>query len=377
MDSRIIFNASNLHVGGGIQVATSVLSEWAEMLTLPKGLIIWVSTEVDTNLKATGIDVARLPGYQVVNSRGLHTLFSLRTKVLQSFERVFTVFGPMYTWRMKPYSIVGFAQPWIIYPYNECYARLSPLKLLKTRLKYWVQGMFFKRADLLVVELEHVKQGLIRVLDIPAERIHVVHNCLSSIYLNESAWQTIYVPKAEGCLRLGYLGRNYVHKNTSIFPAIALLLEQNYGIKVRFYVTFTEEEWDACPASFRAICINVGKLSVAECPSFYSSLDAVVFPSLLECFSATPLEAMAMKKPLFVSDRPFNRDVCGVHAHYFDPLSAASAAQAIANVFLQGEPDHAALQAARDHAINFSSPRKRAEKFLALLTQYNNEPKAL
>jgi glycosyltransferase involved in cell wall biosynthesis len=373
--TKFLFNASNLHIGGGIQVATSALSEWAEMHTFPTGLVIWASTEVDANLKAAGVDVSSLPGYQIEDSYGLCTLFSSHSKALQSFERVLTVFGPIYTWKMKPYGIVGFAQPWIIYPNNECYAKLSFIQILKTRLKYWVQGMFFKRAHVLVVELEHVKQGLIRVLGIPAERIHVIHNCLSSIYLDESSWQLVDVPKAEGCYRLGFVGRNYIHKNTSIFPAIASLIEQKYGIKTRFYVTFTEEEWKACTPVFRAICINVGPLGVAQCPNFYKTLDAVVFPSLLECFSATPLEAMAMKKPLFVSDKPFNRDVCGDHAHYFDPLSAESAAETIANVFLKGELDEVALQAARDHAINFSSPRERAEKFLALLTHCANEPK--
>jgi len=89
---------------------------------------------------------------------------------------------------------------------------------IKTKLKYWIQGIFFKQADLLVVELEHVKQGLIREFRIPSERIHVVHNCLSSLYLDNSLWQQVDSPMTEGYLRLGFLGRNYLHKNTRIFP---------------------------------------------------------------------------------------------------------------------------------------------------------------
>jgi len=158
------------------------------------------------------------------------------------------------------------------------------------------------------------------------------------------------------------------HKN---FPVIADELKNQHNLKVCFFVTFTEQEWRSCTDEFRAVCINVGPLSVAQCPLFYKSLDAVVFPSLLECFSATPLEAMAMEKPLFASDRPFNRDICGPHAHYFDPLDPSSAAQAIANVFKGNGPDPIALKAAREHAINFSSPKERAEKYLALLMGEN------
>jgi glycosyltransferase involved in cell wall biosynthesis len=287
---------------------------------------------------------------------------------MQTFAAVFTVFGPLYVWKLAGVNITGFAQAWIIYPDNECYAMLPFMQRIKTRLKYWVQGLFYKRADVLVVELEHVKQRLMRVLGIPGERIHVLHNCISSIYLDVSVWQPLDVPKAQGFLRLGFLGRNYMHKNTVIFPAIAAALAQQHGLEARFYVTFTDQEWAACTPEFRAVCINVGPLSVAQCPHFYLALDAVVFPSLLECFSATPLEAMAMQKPLFASDRPFNRDICGDHAHYFDPLDPVSAAAAIASVFVGPGPDASALQAARAHAIHFSSPKERAEKYLTLLT---------
>jgi glycosyltransferase involved in cell wall biosynthesis len=102
-------------------------------------------------------------------------------------------------------------------------------------------------------------------------------------------------------------------------------------------------------------------------------MDAVIFPSLLECFSATPLEAMVMGKPLFASDRPFNREVCHSHAHYFDPLSPASAATAIAKVFANGVADPRALQIARDHAIHFSNPKERAKEYLSLLMQSTNK----
>jgi glycosyltransferase involved in cell wall biosynthesis len=280
---------------------------------------------------------------------------------------VFTVFGPLYRFRPKFRSIVGFAQPWIIYPRNECFAMLPLGQRLKTRLKYRIQGWFFRRADLLVVELEHVRQGLVRELGIPEERIHVVHNCLSRVFLQPELWQPAPIPEADCDLRLGFLGRDYLHKNTRIFPEIVARLERDHNIRAKIHVTFTPEEWAAATPEFRAACVNVGPLAITQCPSFYCGLDAVVFPSLLECFSATPLEAMAMERPLFASDRPFNRDVCGPHAHYFDPMSAKSAAQAIADVFGRKGPDAKALRCARVHATNFSNPADRAMRYLSLL----------
>lgn len=365
---KTIINASNLHVGGGIQVAVSFIHELCKKQEFARNFLVVASFEVNKSLLELDCD-PEPSNYMVIEHKS--PVFSCKSFLpdKNGFGTVFTVFGPIYRWRKKFRSIVGFAQPWIIYPENECYGMLSPIQRIRTRLKYWIQTQFFKRADVLVVELEHVKDRLIQVLKIPDTKIQVVRNCLSSIYSNESVWQSVEAPKVEGALRLGFLGRNYLHKNTSIFPAVAAQLAEVYGIKVVFYVTFTPEEWSACPPHFRAVCINVGPLTVAQCPRFYQLLDAVIFPSLLECFSATPLEAMAMKIPLFASDRPFNRDVCGPHAHYFDPMSPISASEQIGKFFNGVGPNLDALAAAQEHAMLFGTPKDRAEKYISIILE--------
>lgn len=363
----MLINASNLHVGGGVQVATSFASEVLAIADPGARPVFLLSSEVAANLVAQGLDPAEMAGVEVRDVYGLDLCRSAARRRMDQEKAVFTVFGPLYRSRPGFRSVVGFAQPWIIYPRNECFARLSLLQRLATRLKYRIQSWFFRRADVLVVELEHVRQGLVRELGIPAERIHVVHNCLSRVFLQTELWQPVPMPEVDCDLRLGYLGRNYLHKNTGIFPGIVAALARDHGIRAKFFVTFTPEEWAAATPEFRAACVNVGPLAITQCPSFYRGLDAVVFPSLLECFSATPLETMAMERPLFASDRPFNRDVCGPHAHYFDPLSPESAARAIADVFGRGMPDAAALMHAKAHAIDFSNPADRAKRYLSLL----------
>lgn len=368
-----LINTSNLHVGGGVQVATSAISEIAKVVSPTDGLSALLSSEVEDNLRALSQSQTDSIQFETLDVHGLAPFNIPARRKLNTYRIIFTIFGPLYRWRPPFHSVVGFAQPWIIYPHNECYGRMSLLQRLRTRLKFWLQGKFFKRADVLIVELEHVKQGLVRELGIDPRKIYVVHNCLSSLYKNESTWQPLAIPKIDCDLRLGFLGRNYMHKNTSIFPEIAELLEAQHGIKARFYVTFSEAEWQACTPAFRAVCVNVGIINVGQCPTFYKAIDGVVFPSLLECFSATPLEAMAMERPLFASDRPFNRDVCMDHAHYFDPLSPQSTVDKIAQVFSNGGPDKVALKAASNHAITFSSAQERAEKYLALIRDVSSK----
>lgn len=365
----VLINASNLHVGGGVQVATSFINEASKYRGISNKISVISSTKVDENLRSIGCDFTKFKNYKVRDVRGFRFGDLKFYRELNRFDTVFTIFGPLYSWKKSFISIVGFAQPWIIYPSNECLKTLSFLDIWRTRFKYWTQGVFFKRADALVVELDHVKDGVVQHLGIQRDKVHVVSNCLSSVYHDPKVWKQVSLPHLDGELRLGFLGRNYSHKNTAIFPAISNELRRTYNIKVKFFVTFTESEWQACSPAFREVSINIGPLRVDQCPAFYKALDAVVFPSLLECFSATPLEAMAMEKPLIASDRPFNRDVCQEHAHYFDPLSPISAARAIAQVFANGGPDKAALHAARTHAFKFFSAKQRAEKYLALLIQ--------
>jgi len=372
---KLLINASNLHVGGGVQVATSVIGELAHLATLPPGLVIWASDAVDNNLRKLGCDLSALPAYEVVNSHGLHLLRSPLARRMQDFDAVLTIFGPLYVGKLAGVNITGFAQSWIIYPENEIDRIMGRRQRWLNRVKFGLQAVFFRQANHLVVELDHVKAGLLHKRIGSPSSIKVVRNCLSSLYKIPSSWQEVAMTDTGANIKLGFVGRNYAHKNTCIFPNVIKILRRDYGIEASIFVTFSDEEWAACNDAFRASVFNVGPLFVAQCPTFYSRMDAVIFPSLLECFSATPLEAMAMEKPLFASDRPFNRDVCQGHAHYFDPLSPASAAQAIAQLFLNGGPDPDALRVAREHATNFSSPKERAEQYLTLLMQAANSSK--
>ncbi len=362
---KLTINCSNLHNGGGVQVAASFINEIPAKFR-PK-LSIVVSSEVLKNLQISEQETNQFEEFNVVNTYGLFYNNELY-KLLKNSDRVLTVFGPFYQWKSNWHNIVGFAQPWIIYPNNECYYRLNFTKKIFTRLKFWIHSQYFKRANIIIVELEHVKNELIHRLRVDPNLIFIVKNCVSSIFLDKKAWESVNIKNESGYLKLGFLGRNYLHKNTGIFPSIISELREKYDIKSCFFVTFTDKEWDECSTQFKAVCRNVGTLRINQCPTFYQCMDGIVFPSLLECFSATPLEAMCMEKPLFASDRKFNRDICGQHAHYFDPMSPASAAQVIASFFNNSDSHRTEnFRAAREHAIYFSSPQNRSSNYLSLL----------
>lgn len=369
----VLINAANLHVGGGVQVAASFISELAGLRDKIKSirLFIYASSEVDANLAASGFDRGSFENYFVFDVYGLGALKSSVGKRFVGFDAVFTVFGPLYLFRSIPNHIVGFAQSWIIYPNNEAINDLSVVGRVLLRFKFLVQWLFFRLADRLVVELPHVKNGLANVKSYPGDRIDVVPNCVSAIYFSKPLWAPMKQLSGldADVVNIGIVSRDYPHKNINFLLDVSRELKFLGKKRYQFFVTLTQEEWSVRSEEFRNSLVNVGPLSVAECPTFYQAMDGVIFPSLLESFSATPLEAMVMKRPLFASDRGFVRDCCGDHAIYFDPLKPSQAAKLIDRWYCElsrSERDER-INLAHAHVVNLPGSRHRALAYLDII----------
>lgn len=368
---KVLINAANLHSGGGVQVASSFINELPSISNdIIEKFDIIVSSEVDKNINLTTKSFFK--NYRVCNIFGIKN-YKKNVGIFDGYDLVFTVFGPCYH-PIKGVNLVGFAQAWIIYPMNECYSMLSGFEKLKFKLKFYLQKIFFKKSDFSVVELEHVKQRLVELNIFKSDHIHIVYNTVSSVYFSPEKWEKIEFEASEK-FKIGLISRDYFHKNTVILPKVKEILKNEYKKDVDFYVTFNEQEWQSKSFDFQNSIINVGPLKVNECPNFYEKMDAIIFPSLLECFSATPLETMMMKKPLFASDRDFIKDVCLDFAFYFDPTDPGSAANVINN-FLENKNNNELdikLIAAKEHAENFSSARQRAVKYAQIIENCLNK----
>lgn len=367
----VLLNASNLHNGGGLQVAISFIYELSLMTKKRLSDIhIVTSTEVDKGLRRLDVKVDSFGNYEILNTYGLQALKSSLNSRIKNYDLVFTIFGPNYLRVKAKKEIVGFAQPWIINFDNPISQNSSYLIKKKLWLKFNLQWLFFLRSDHYIVELEHVKEKLHALKKIPNKNISIVYNTVSSLYKDPKKWLPIAINKPKHQLSLGIVTRDYPHKNLDILPKVAQALKTHHNLSVHFYTTLNNDEWSKRSSLFKTYVSTVGSLSPEECPSFYQQIDGVIFPSLLECFSATPLEAMVMEKPLFASNRGFVRDVCHDYAIYFDPLDANDIASKIAYYFQSDSIDRLQLQKARDHALNFSSAKNRAEKYLQIINEH-------
>ncbi len=365
----ILINISNIHGGGALQVAISFVSELLIFEQVNSGIKILVSSEVVEGLDQASFK-STLWDIEVFNTYGIKTLWSKLNWVQTDFEVIFTLFGPKYTLFKAKKDILGFAQPWILNFNNPITSNLPFVEKNKLRLKFGLQKWFFKRANHIVVELEHVKKSLAEQKIFIENHVSVVHNTLSNLYLTPDLWQEVVVKRKKDEIAIGFVTRDYLHKNIQILPIVAKILRDKYRLSVKFYLSLTDVEWRNYSESFGAYGETVGSLNVYQCPSFYLQMDAVVFPSLLECFSATPLEALAMKKPLFASDKGFVRDVCQEHAIYFDPFDAEDIAKLIADYFQGEQKTDEQLEVARNHVLAFSNAKQRAEDYLKIIKQH-------
>ena len=363
---HLLVNCSNLHVGGAVAVASSFVNILSRAPDPRLKISLLLSSTVHANLLSLGADLSSFAHCQVVDHHGLSSLWQGLGRRFAGFDVVFTVFGPAYAIANGRRHVCGFAQPLIVYPRNPVEQRMKPGARLLQRLKYIVQEIFFARADELVVELEHVRVALMRKQLFRDMPIHIVYNTVDAVFREPARWAPLSFPPATTALRLGVVSRNYVHKNLACLPEIQRQLQQVHGLAVAFFVTFTDAEWQACDQDFRRTVHNVGALVLPQCPSFYAAMDGIIFPSLLECFSAVPLEAMSMRKPLFASDLPFIRDCCHEHAQYFNPLDVASMARCIAGYY-QEQPEaqrQDQLRRAEAFVQRYPSPAERARSYL-------------
>jgi glycosyltransferase involved in cell wall biosynthesis len=370
MHKRVLINCSNLFIGGGVAVATSVIDCLSRMDHGELKISLLLSSCVQQNLREIGTDFGAFESSQTRDFQGIQAFWQGADKYFGNFDLVFTVFGPAYFACRNTRHLFGFAQPNILYPDNPVSKAQPTLSRWKTRLKFELQAWFFSRADAIVVELEHVKAGLMKRRLFQSKPVDIVYSAVHTIYLTPDKWTAVNIPRQPGRLKLGLISSNYPHKNLSILPEVKSLLSSIYGRDVDIYVTLTNDEWQACDACFRDSIVNVGTLSLKQCPTFYHAIDGVLFPSLLECFSAVPLEAMVMGRPLFASNFSFVRDVCGNHCQYFDPLDATDIARTIDAYFSSPAQDRQLLlDAAKVHVQRFPGPQERASSYLKLVRQ--------
>lgn len=372
----VLLDLSNLVAGGALQVAGSFVDEVAAVAGGPdRERWPWLAdAELELSSAVLANVTADLSGLRVTQvdagPRARLRAHRRRPPRRALHDVSFTLFGPDYGPRRARTRVVGFADGSSFFPALP--SRRPVGDYARRLVRRSVSRSRFRRADVLVVEAEHVADKLHDRWSIPRRDVVVVPNVLNAVFDDVPDGAGVDLPPApddgrDVPIRLCYPSRLYPHKNIDVLGPALQRLADEHDVRAQLVLTLDEREWERLDPATRAVSVTVGPLTVAQMPSLYTACDAAIFTSLIESFSITPLEAMVSGVPLVASDRDFVHEVAGESAWYVDPLDPASIAAGIARAV--GAPEERARRTALGLGIarSWPSAADRARDYLDLV----------
>lgn len=363
----ILINASNLKVGGGIQVADSICCELSKYPNL--NFIVVLSDFLEnTSRKIAGVDNITIVNYNIKNS--LQTILFGRDRFLDTIVKrnhvnaVITIFGPS-RWNPLVPHISGFAMAHLVLSNSPYFKQLSFLKKIKSYTKIKLLDIYFKRsADYFYTENPFITTLLQNKW--PEKKIYTISNNYNQVYDNSAIWNNIELPESDGKTIL-CITANYPHKNLQISILISRYLKSKYpDFKFRFVFTVDSSEL-IIPDDLKKHFLLIGKVDISQCPSLYNQCDISFQPSLLECFTATYAESMKMRKPIITTDLDFAKGLCGDSALYYSPLDAKDAAEKIIRLSQDKNLESKLIEAGEKQLLKFDSAEFRFKQILNIV----------
>lgn len=209
-----------------------------------------------------------------------------------------------------------------------------------------------------IIAISHnTKHDLVNFLNIPEEKITVIHNCYEKV---AAAPHKIELPKKY----ILYVGKRHDHKNFSLFlNAIREILLEDEELKLVFtLVNFNDHECAYIGAlGLLDSCVFADASDERNLAHLYQNALCCVVPSLYEGFGMITLEAMTYGCPAIISDLPIMREVAENAAQYFNPLEQNSIYEAVKKVIDDSSLRQEMIKKGFERSKNFSCEKMISE----------------
>lgn len=363
----VLINTSNLKVGGGIQVADSLIH--CLFMYRQHNFVIVLSPALSyLDVIIDGFDNCTSVIYSIQqNIQGVFwgkNIFLDNVVEKYNVDVVFTVFGPS-LWRPKVKHICGFARSQLIYSNSPFFQKMNWVKRIYSKIRENMKLYNFKiTSDWLITESNDVRDKLSLLLK--NKQIYTVTNYYNQIFDCKEKWKDFNIKKFDG-ITLLTISANHPHKNLQIIPKVLDYIDEyNIPLNLRFVVTLSCNEMQL-KEKYKDRILLIGKVDINTCPSLYDKADIMFLPTLLECFSASYPEAMKMGKPILTSDLSFAHSLCGDAALYFDPLSPQSIVEAIQRINVDKILVSVLIENGRKQLHVYDNAEQRCDKIIKLL----------
>ncbi len=351
---------SNISVGGGLQVADSLIR------------LIRVSESISHYLlvshrlaEVIDLDAEIFSDYILITTNQKCLIpYNKTTRKIRQIEHkfdpdvVFTLFGPAY-WKANSPHLVGFARPHYLIKNSPFFTTISIRKRLYFLFMQSIHGILFRRnSDYLFVENKKMVSDLSRKY---GKKVFYVPNTYHQVF---SSFDKI-PEKKMGTFKLLTVSANYDHKNLKIIPKVAMVLVRRYP-DFQFEFTITVENLPGISSEIEDRFKFIGLVSVKECAIHYKNADVMLLPTLLECFSASYVESMKSGVPILTSKMDFAQAICGEAALYFDPLSPEQIASCIYKLANDNSLYTDLVIKGKEQLEEFGSPSDRLDSFIEI-----------
>lgn len=226
---------------------------------------------------------------------------------------------PQATWVMNGY---------LVYPAKH-FGNISVKERLKAELQRLYMRSNLKSVDLFFCQTPVMRQRFSDYYGYDINKIKILPNTLSTSLQRSKGTKPSGRPETlqDDKFKCLILSQYYPHKNPEM--VLDACLSSSRRLDDVVFITTLSEQHNIHSKDFlrrlnknphlTALIRNVGPITHEELASYYTNVQLVVVPTLMESFSVTYLEAMHFDVPILTTDLDFARYLCGDAAAYYDP----------------------------------------------------------
>lgn len=322
---KILINASTLKTAGGLNVAVNLFEELCKRADDNNYLVVVPPNREYDRFSSDKMQLLTVPKHlNFIGARIILDHIWLPTIAKKYNPDVIFSMGnfavPVTKWRQAvllqwAYAVYPNGDFWNKMPVMEAVSRRLRVHLFKVRLKY---------ADLVFPQTRTIASRLSEQYGNDIQDIEVVPNAF------RGSFDLITSRRSSGfdfsVRTLLYLTKYYPHKNVEILIEVGKRIRE-LSLPYRILITIDELQGSNASKFIKNIRKNklggiieaIGYVSQDKVIELYQRTDAIIFPTLLESYSAVYVDAMKLGLPIFTSDRDFAWEICGDAAFYFNP----------------------------------------------------------
>lgn len=373
---KLIINAGGNLGGGPLQMSIATINE---LINFPKHeyhifLGPKIIPQIDKSKFAINYIFYEIPAMPFYKFNGY---FSQLEKIIQP-EVVFSLYGPSY-WRPTKIHIEPYAHGYYIYkesPYLKSLTGFAKFKMLVNKL---IHVSYYRyEADAFICETDDVNSRARKLIG-KNKDYYTVSNTCGEQYI-EPSYRGRCKKLSERTaheFRLLTLAKYYPHKNIDIIKNVVDELRDRGIEDVKFVLTIDPFYYERLFGdNYLKNVITVGSVDVGDAPSLYEECDAMFLPTLVECFSASYPESMAMRRPILTSDLDFAHSICQDAALFFDPMNAKDITNNIIKLMNDRMLYNSLVEQGCRRLLVFPTVNQRTEKYLDICLSHSSKNNA-